>query len=512
MTKLKIHSNYWKIDNSENIDSSIKPSNTSFSKDGDTIAISSNYLNENLKVFQLIANSLIHVASITLPDVQSLKFLNPVDPTTQSDFKFLLSGHSNGIIHLSAIPLIENNFFENAEIIKRFNHKKHLKLLYNNNFERKSFTLNNGNISTSITSIDLVKSHPCSLFNSMVTVYDHHLFYWDTTKSKNPLSIIRTNGITAAKINNKADSLTAIVGDFGLSLLDLRSGKNKSKNSSYFPPSTNKRLRGFTQCEWSNLNENYISTIQADENIVQLWDLRKLDPITSLSGFRNKISSIMWDDNNTIWAGDYDGYLSKWCLNDLSSYENTECILNNNNNNGNNNTDLFDDYRFDKRSKTGILKVGSNFKISDSKIISLDNSSDNNQNSILCLDDSYLSLHVINKPNKLTPMERIFLTNEILDNNGSSNISPNSKANPITKPYDRVPSYVSNYSTYSDLSIPLFDKNPITNDENRRSSETSIAESSYKNVTGDYPVNYETEINTMLKKANTKTINNIVYL
>lgn len=112
-----INSNYWETS------TSITASNVAFSKHNDIIIVGSNSLTENLKVYQFVANSLIHLSSITLPDVHKLQFLKPTDQG-DNNFKFLLSGHSNGIIHLSAIPLNENSVFKDAEIIKRFNHRK----------------------------------------------------------------------------------------------------------------------------------------------------------------------------------------------------------------------------------------------------------------------------------------------------------------------------------------------------------------------------------------------------
>jgi hypothetical protein len=512
MTNLKIHSNFWRIDNndSEPMVSQI-PTNISFSKDSDIIAVSSNHMDDNLKIYQLSSNSLIHIASITLPDIHSLKFLKPATEEP-NEFKFLLSGHSNGIVHLSAIPLVANSVFEDAEIVKRFNHKKHIKSLYNsNNFGRKSLSLNNGNISTTITSIDLVGSNwDSAQLNSMVAVYDHHLFYWDTARSRKPVSIIRTNGISYATTNKKIDSLTAIVGDFGLSLIDLRTGKNKEKTSIYLPSSqssfsSSKKSKGFKIAEWCNNNENYIATVQADENVVQLWDIRKLEPLTKLTSFTDSISSIKWYDD-IIWTGDNDGYLTKWDIDNMSNLKNKQCIISktNNSNNSSNNEmhKILNNYKFEKTSKhlSAIrlenIENGSTVKISDGKILSLEKCLLTND--IICLDGSYLSLHGVNKTDKPKNVKRS--TFRSLNYPNSNSVKENK----------RITSYASNSSLESDASVPIFDHESFSS--LRRSSDFSTADSPTKNATGDYLASFQKEIDNMINNLNTKTVNNTIYL
>lgn len=67
MCALNLKSSYWKVDHTDNGNyiHSI-PTNTSMSMDGNTIAVSSNYITEGLKVYELSGNSLIHLASIKI--------------------------------------------------------------------------------------------------------------------------------------------------------------------------------------------------------------------------------------------------------------------------------------------------------------------------------------------------------------------------------------------------------------------------------------------------------------
>lgn len=310
-----VQSSYWKVNNTDyNYNfrdelGAVFPTNTAMSMETDTLAVSSNGVTENLRIYQLANNSLIHLASVTFPDIHVLKFLKPVSQPPY-DFKFLLSGHSNGIMHLSAIPLTEGSVFENAEIIKRFNHKKALEAMRDSRiFNRNPYILNNGMPSTTITAIDLSStSWSSSPLNSSVVVYDHHLFYWDTTRSTKPISILKKPGICNAAANKHIDSLTAVVGDFGLSMLDLRTRSSTLKFNGV----------DCTSAHWCNSNENLLATVTRDPNTIQLWDIRNSNPITTLTKFSGKINDVKWNQE-TLWVAQSSGKLSKWDVSEIES-------------------------------------------------------------------------------------------------------------------------------------------------------------------------------------------------
>lgn len=359
-----IQSNYWKINNEHDCNitnaDAVYPTNIAMSKEADTLAVSSNALNENLKIFHLTNNSLIHLASVTFPDIHTLKFLKPVSEPPY-DFKFLLSGHSNGIMHLSTIPLTEGSIYENAEIIKRFNHKKALETIRDTKtVGRKSYILNNGLPSTTIASIDLSSSTwTSSSLNSSVVVYDHHLFYWDTTKSTKPISILGKPGISNAVTNKHMDSLTAAVGDFGLSMMDLRmNGYNQS--------SIKLNESGYTSAHWCESNENLLATVSSDPNIVQLWDIRNLKPFNTLNEFSGKINDLKWREN-ILWIAQSSGKLSKW---DIANAR---------------------------------VSIDFDSRISESGILSLElNDESSNVDEVVCIDPSNISTHKTYKKKQLS--------------------------------------------------------------------------------------------------------------
>lgn len=516
MSNQSIFSNYWKVNQNEPYSTSFHiPENTSLSIEQDTIAVGSNYLTENLKIYQLSADSLIHLASISLPDIQSLKFLKPIS-SPPYDFKFLLTGHSNGIVHLSAIPLNDNTVFENAEIIKRLNHKKHIK-----NSSSKPFYNNNNILSTTISTIELTNSSWNSTpLNSLVSIYDNHLFLWDTSRSRAPLSMIQTIGISNVSLNYKIDSLTAIVGDFGLSLLDLRTGKNNFKTSLYLPLNSSSsslplkfssnNFKGFSMVQWCESNENYLATAQND--IVYIWDIRKSEPLTKLTEFTDSITKIKWKGDN-LWTGDNDGYLINWNLKNLQNLQNKNCVVANNsdianlwNNNNNNNNNI----------NTEEISCGNSTKISNFKIIDMDLSSDFNENKIICLDDSYLSTHELKRP-KMQPqiVEKVSInynkTNDLIETNYKPvKLDLNSK---------RIVSNGTLTSAESGSTLQLFDSSNGSkkiNDNSIIEPSSPITETGFE--TGESKRNkdrlnfFNKEIDEMINQINKTKINDIDYL
>lgn len=600
-SKINVHSNYWRIendlDNGGGITTSYIPSNVAISRNEDTIAVGSNYLSENLKIYRLVedSDSLIHLASITLPDIHKLQFLAPTSSETSHDFKFLLSGHSNGIVYLSAIPLTENTVFENAEIIKRFNHSKHLQ---QSNYHHNSFNLllNNGKLSTTISALELTpKSWTSAPCNSMVSVYNHNLFFWDTSRSRSPLSVIRTNGIANLALNTISNSLTAVVGDFGLSLVDLRTGKHTNKTSIYLPPTASlsssstsaltssttsfrtlsevNKSPGYSKVAWSDHSEYHLATINPGANTVHIWDIRKNEsgPLTTLNGFSDTVTQLKWT-GDSLWTGDDDGYLAKWDLNDLNSLNGVECTLSGKDFAGRTSCSYRStsspishsansyalrnvsagNVTLGNHSRKPVKECGSAIKISDKKIVSLDVSE---MGEILCLDARSLSAHRVCDIRKEKLMKRISMhqtppldmnrkitgsktktnttthtntnTRRDVKNNSSSTLDVSKrKSNRKTA----CSSATSEGST--DTRDNLFDRHDETSSRQSSSRPTSLTHKesvdfdanyskirkgfdhvhNHRDVSGDYPIDIQSDIDRMLQTMQTKIANNTVYI
>lgn len=463
-----IRSSYWKINNSEtginNTFISGLPSNTALSKEADTVAVSFNYADENLRIYQLAANSLIHLASVTLPDIHSLKFLKPVSKPPY-DFKFLLSGHSNGIMHLSAIPLTESSTFQNAEIIKRFNHRKALETSHGGGiFQRGPLMLNNGCSPTTITSIDLSSASWTSApLNSTIVVYDHHLFYWDTTKSSKPVSITIKTGISNAATNKYLNSLTAAVGDFGLSLMDLRTQDSQSNARKYSGV-------GYSSAHWCTTDENLLATVAAESNELQIWDIRKLQPVATLTEFSGKINDVKWK-GKTMWVAQSSGNLSKWNVPFKTvNTTNSESFESSNDNN----------------------IAGFEIQISNSNLLSIELMEERpSEDGIVCIDELNLSTHKSNR-------KKCTAGTEVLQ-------YPN-----LTIPdFYLSPPKTIDSSTLCDT--PVSDRSDIFDirQTNRRCSDETLPVSTN---TGDYLIDFQKEVSQMIGNMDSKTVNNIVYI
>lgn len=391
---MHLRSNYWNINSNDSEpdvahgeDSDADyfiPSSTSLSKCGSTIAVGGNTSRENLKVYDLKESTLIHLTSITLPDIQSLKFLTP---TVNEEFKFLATGHSDGIVNLTTIPLSEDGPFQNAEIIKRFNHQKHLPT-------SQVSMLNNGGLSSTIQSIGLTPSEWTSTpLNSLMTVYNNNVFLWDSCRSRAPKSIISTPGVTNLSPNPQMDGVIGIVGEFGLSLLDTKAENltmeyKRNKRSSLYvtntqyaataPLKVNRQFSfpkvkpiGSTHISWHK-DGNYVSTSTISNlgDIVQIWDVRKLEPLAILEGLHDEVIDMKWVDD-TLWTGDKDGCITKWGLKSVIESPSNETSK-------------------PKR----LTKNSESFKVTSSSIVSLELVDDGvNNEGIICLDSKFLSLH-----------------------------------------------------------------------------------------------------------------------
>lgn len=378
---MRLKSNYWDVgaqtNESAHEGSYFIPSATSMTKCGSTIAVGANTVEENLRVYAIKDSTLMHLTSITLPDVQSVRFLAP---TINEEFKFLASGHSHGIVNLTTIPLSMEGPFQSAEIIKRFNHAKHLP-------NGEVSMLNTGNMSSTVKSISLSPAEWTSTpLNSLITAYNGNVFLWDSCRSRAPKSIVSTRGVSGLAANPTKDGLVGIVGNFGLSLLDTKGGSVAGENAgrqkslyvanTQFAPSvplrgsrvsSSSRPVGSTRIAWHGAG-NYLatSTISGRGDVVQVWDVRKLEPLALLEGLQDEVTDMVWIDN-TLWTGDMEGCISKWELNSTLG---------------------------EQAAAMGRRAKSQSFKVTSTGIVAMELVDEGEEKEgIICLDSKFLSLH-----------------------------------------------------------------------------------------------------------------------
>lgn len=307
LDRVNIKLNYWKIpDNSMDLTAL---ATSSVHSAAPLLAISSAQAENNLFIYELDAvnHYLTHHTTITLPNIHSLAWV----PKHKS--RFLVSGNNKGYAHLVSVPLPLSYTGESkeeeecAEIVKRFNHRKHLKSV---NKDPSIHT----HASTCISELGFTAN------DNLVSIYDNTLFVWninDCEASARPLpvGILVIPGIksfdTAPPLVNDPFTL-ALCGSFGISLFDFRSRGHNVPNSSLYAQGASRQLSA-NKLKWCPTNE-YVMASAHQDGVVRLWDLRKQDTFASLTGHKGKtITALEWNDND-IFTGASDGNIVHWDL------------------------------------------------------------------------------------------------------------------------------------------------------------------------------------------------------
>lgn len=320
LDRVNIKSNYWKIpDNSMDLTALATSSVESASP---LLAISSAQAENNLFIYELDAvnHYLTHHTTISLPNIHSLAWV----PNQKS--RYLVSGNSKGYAHLVSVPLPHTytgdvgDEEDCAEIVKRFNHRKHLKSVNKDSAAHTHAT-------TCISELGFTAN------DNLVSIYDNTLFVWnmndcEASAKPRPEGILVIPGIkgfdtTPRQVN---DPYTlGLCGSFGISLFDFRSRGHNVPNSSLHAKGSSSQLSA-NMLRWCPTNE-YVMAAAHEDGVVRLWDLRKQDTFASLTGHMNKkVTALEWNDND-IFTGASDGNIVHW---DLSSgLEPTDDIANN---------------------------------------------------------------------------------------------------------------------------------------------------------------------------------------
>ncbi|CUM65761.1 uncharacterized protein PRCAT00003409001 [Priceomyces carsonii] len=309
LNNLNFRSSYWRIpDSNMNLTSMDVSSNTT---DITSLAIASGNESSNLFLYDLNLQDtyLSHKSTITLPHIYSLKWV-PKAPG------LIITGNSKGYAHLVSVPTSEDPD-DQAEIYKRFNHRKHLKSI------NKSSSIEQHG-STAIKSLNFVGEN-------LMSVYDNNLFLWDlngldTQLRPRPASIASIYGLSNVDTIPNTDKFVGICGKFGVSLFDLREPKF-SVPSAIIRNATKLRL-GSPLIKWNPEDENVCAAAHND-GVVRLWDVRKQDHFATLHGYPDKVCKMEWM-NGDLFTGGRHGNIIHWNIAsiDNTAMELTECGLN----------------------------------------------------------------------------------------------------------------------------------------------------------------------------------------
>lgn len=297
LNRVSISSNYWKIPNKKMDLTSIAVDTRANNQS--TLAISSSGLESNLYIYELDAanNFLMHHNTISLPNIYSMEWLS----YEENNNKYLLTGNDKGYASLVSIPKPEEQG-KPAEVVKRFNHRKHLSRQQKN----KNYIPNN----TGVSKIKLMSN------NDMISIYDSHLFLWDIGGCDTQMKPITKQIVNVPRIMNFEPVLSdqntiGVCGDFGVSLFDVREPK-------FCVPSTmlgkvHKKKMASNIMLWCPSSE-YIFASGHLDGVVRIWDVRKQEAMGELKGHSGSwILSLEWNEFNLL-SGGKDGNIIHWDL------------------------------------------------------------------------------------------------------------------------------------------------------------------------------------------------------
>ncbi|GMF20738.1 unnamed protein product [[Candida] boidinii] len=298
------------------------------------VAIANSSDDSNLMIYDINTNesTLIHLQTITLPGIHSMKWLYDVNSSVlthnksnhcednnsdENNYSFLLTGHDRGYVNLTRMsdPRDVNDEGVGAEIIKRYNHQKHINKDYESCKASKSFKNNN-----LISSLNITPKNwkSCNL-NSLISIYKENVFLWDSSRSSVPILKTKSRGVNFSDPCPNRDGLLGLGGSFGVSLFDMRSRDNLGLTSSFFLPHEDNDKQS-TILKWSNNNSNYLASGELS-GLIKVWDIRVSKPLLCLKGHTDEITSMSWSDSNNgdLYSSSKDGNIIHWKLSTVNN-------------------------------------------------------------------------------------------------------------------------------------------------------------------------------------------------
>ncbi|KAH3680503.1 hypothetical protein WICMUC_000291 [Wickerhamomyces mucosus] len=438
----QINSNYWKIPDNDSFLTSIAINKQN------QLAISSGGNDSNLFIYNIdddhddLNKSLIHKQTISLPNITKMEWLND----NSIEESCLLTGHKNGMIHYVSIPNLDyNEDDENAQIIKRFNHKRHF----------TSSIIN----SKSIKNLQITKNW-LNNGNNLISLCNENIFLWDINH-RSDLPILKTQhlGLLNFDYNSFKLGILGLVGKFGIAINDLRISNNcydgeEFQKPSIFIPQNDKSTTAANNIKWSPFDSNIFAASHLD-GIIRLWDIRSQSHFAELKGHStNEINSIEWSEinSNDLYSSDQMGKLIHWDLNFDENLMN--CTINE----GIDSillkdekfyTDQFEILDLINQRQCGTIISDNNNNSKTGSIIDLKTFND----SIISIDnESYLGLHYKNKSILAKDSEYNYnskMMDQILKDIPSELDLDDDDLTPLNSPSSRL----TNFSNMSDNSI-----------------------------------------------------------
>lgn len=287
-------SSYWRVPDKSSYLTSI-----AMQHDSRICAIGSGASANNLFIYEVYPDEVTHHQTVSLPEIHSLKWASPETQLGQMG-NVLVSGHKNGVAHLTILP-DSSSKDGHAEIIKRYNHVKHLR-----NSAQESTTKPR---SLRIKNLELTpKNWRCSPPSSLVTLCGDHLFMWEPNRSDVPLVMQKTNNTNTLGLCNDRDGVYALGRKRGVCIRDIR--VRDRVNSGLKPPVENDE--SVTSVAWNPFDGGNKLAAVHDRTVIKIWDIRSKEPLSVFKRHADTVNSLEWSSQSQLVSASEDGTVRVW--------------------------------------------------------------------------------------------------------------------------------------------------------------------------------------------------------
>lgn len=255
-------------------------------------AVASGATRDNLFIYELepcIARKPIvtHHQTISLGEIHSLCWASP-RTELGAQGNVLVSGHKSGIVHMTLLPDTYSSDVP-AEILKRFNHIRHLPATTSTRVKQVALTGPEWN---------------CCTPSSIASLCCEHFFLWDPTRSDLPLLKHKYPGIAAFDLCATRNAVLATGGRKGIAIRDLRvrEGAGLMPRGGHGPCS---------HVRWSPSDGNVVAAVH-DQSTIKIWDIRAHSPLATYAGHIDQVTSTEWLDSCHLVSSSNDGTIRVW--------------------------------------------------------------------------------------------------------------------------------------------------------------------------------------------------------
>lgn len=286
-------SSYWHIPDKSSYLTSIAAQQNS-----KICAIGSGASSNNLFIYEVDFDEVTHHQTVSLPEIHSLKWVSPETQLGRMG-NVLFSGHKNGVAHLTILP--DSSLKEGqAEIIKRYNHVKHLRKSPDSTARSRSFRIKN---------LELTHTNwSCCPPSSLVTLFGDHLFMWEPNRSDVPLVMQKTNSTNALGLCNDRDGVYALGRMRGVCIRDIR--VRDRVNPGLRPPVENDEP--VTCVKWNPFDGGNQLAAVHDRTNIKIWDIRNKEPLSTFNRHADTVNSLEWSSQSQLVSASADGTVRVW--------------------------------------------------------------------------------------------------------------------------------------------------------------------------------------------------------